>query len=151
MCVEQGVRNLSIWLKKFCMIFRGDNTAYCVLFAFELLSCIKNNKELGGLGWNAEYHPFFFFFIFSAKIEGKTFFPSPCIHGWAGKQITWFHPSHMDPIGSNWSLYLMNGGYLSILSLTTENLQIQILCQTWLSSLAQTNLNSHMTQQYECH
>lgn len=73
----------------------------------------------------------FFFYIFSQN-RRKNFFPSPCIHGWAGKQITWFHPSHMDPIGSNWSLYLMNGGYLSILSLTTENLQIQILCQTWL-------------------
>lgn len=99
MCVEQGVRNLSIWLKKFCMIFRGDNTAYCVLFAFELLSCIKNNKELGGLGWNAEYHPFFFFFYIFSQNRRKNFF-SLAMYTWMGRKANYLVSSFS--YGSHW-------------------------------------------------
>lgn len=142
------------------MIFRGDNTAYCVLFAFELFSYIKNTKEQGGLSWNEEYHPFFCFFFnifsqnrrknLSLNTEYILFFPRPVYMDGQERKL----PSFILLIWTSWIQLILvshEWGMFKHLSLTTENLQIQILCQTWLSSLAQMNLNSYMTQQYECH
>ena len=132
-------------------------TVSCLLLnSFLILKILKNKEALVEMKSTIRF--FFFFYIFSQNRRKNLslntdyilFFPRPVYMDGQERKL----PSFILLIWTSWIQLILvshEWGIFKHLSLTTENLQIQILCQTWLSSLPQMNLNSHMTQQYECH
>lgn len=127
-------------------------TVSCLLLnSYLVLKILKNKEALVEMKSTIRFF-FVFFYIFSQNRRKNLslntdyilFFPRPVYMAGQERKL----PSFILLIWTSWIQLILvshEWGIFKHLSLTTENLQIQILCQTWLSSLAQMNLNSHMT------